>query len=399
MKKLLSLFLIACLCTVLLCACTEQPAPPPPGTENVPITDADRSEDSTPAQSSQNTDTPPIVTQADTETENGEKTPDIVSGAEILRFPYDDGILFEQLGAAASSQDTSVIRLQTEEEFRAFLEKTEAFIQERGGYGYDFDASRLSSVYDKAFFAERSRLVFQLSAESGSIRYRNPGISYDESTGTLTVTVEKRIPAAGTCDMASWLLLVPLEADMAEAENILLSMLVTRESEDISEPTSIQSDAESVYITRISYVDHEEVLNNTPYETISANTGTAFSLMRFSRWEEFSAWKEENLLPYESAKGYGQDGQAMKAAAVFDETFFEENALFVLLWSESSGSYSHEFRSVTCDKAGEVTVVVQTTRPQLHTADMATWILFLPIKSEYADTEPVNILISIQNTK
>ena len=398
MKKSLSLFLTACLCIVLLCACTEQPSPPPPGTENAPITDADRSEESM-AQSSQNTETPPAVTQADTETESGEKAPDIISGAEILRFPYADGILFEQLGAAASSQDTSVIRIRTEKDFREFLEEAAAFIQKMGGYGFDFDASRLSSAYDEAFFAERSLLVFQLSAESGSIRYRNPNISYDKSTDTIAVTVEKCIPEAGTCDMASWLLLVPLEADMAEAETVRLSVSVIREGTDISEPTSIQSDAEGVYITRISYVDHKEVLNNIPYETISANTGTAFSLMRFSRWEEFSAWKEENLLPHESVKGYGQDGQATTAAAVFDEAFFEENALFVLLWSESSGSYSHEFRSATCDKAGEVTVVVQTTRPQLHTDDMASWLLFLPIKPEYADTESVSILISIQDTE
>ncbi len=67
MKKSLSLFLTACLCIVLLCACTEQPSPPPPGTENAPITDADRSEESM-AQSSQNTETPPAVTQADTKT-------------------------------------------------------------------------------------------------------------------------------------------------------------------------------------------------------------------------------------------------------------------------------------------------------------------------------------------
>ncbi len=399
MKKLLSLFLIACLCTVLLCACTGKTVPPPQEKGNTFITDTEESEGSTTAQPPQNTDTPPVVTQTDIETENGEKTPDIVSGAEILRFPYDDGILFEQLGAAASSQDTSVIRLQTEEEFRAFLEKTEAFIQERGGYGCDFDASRLSSAYDKSFFAERSLLVFQLSAESGSIRFRDLGISYDESTGTLTVMIEKRIPEAGTCDMASWLLLIPLEVDTAKAENILLSMLVTRESEDISGPTSIQSDEESVFITRISYVDHEEVLNNTPYETIFANTGAKAFLMRFSRWEEFSAWKEENLLPYESAKGYGQDGQAMKAAAAFDEDFFEENTLFVLLWNEPSGSYSHKFQNAAYDEAGNITIAVQTTRPQLYTDDMATWLLFLPIKSEYADTELVSILISIQNTK
>lgn len=399
MKKSLFLFLIACLCVVLLCACTEQSAPPPPETENAPITDADKSEGSASTQPSQNTEPPPAVTKADNETENGERAPGTVSGAEILRFPYADGILFEQLGATASSQDTSVIRIRTEKDFHEFLEKAAAFIQKMGGYGYDFDASRLSSAYDEAFFAERSLLVFPLSAESGSICYRNPGVSYDENTDTLTVTIETCIPEVGTCDMASWLLLVPLEADAAGMETIRLSMIVIREGTNISEPTNIQSDAEGIFITRISYVDHKEVLNNIPYETISANTGTALSLMRFSRWEEFSAWREENLLPHESAKGYGQDGQAMEAAAVFDETFFEENALFVLLWSEPSGSYSHEFRSVTCDKTGEITVAMQTTRPQLHTDDMASWLLFLPIKPEYAETDSVRILISIQDTK
>lgn len=222
MKKSLFLFLIGCLCIVLLCACTEQPAPPP-GTENVPITNA---EPKSGAQKALNT----------------------VSGAEILRFPYDDGILFESLVTAASSQDTPVIQLQTDEEFHAFLEEAVAFIQKMGGYGYDFDASRLSSAYNEAFFSERSLLVFQLSAESGSIRYHNPSISYDESTGTLTVTIEKRIPEVdNTCDMASWLLLVPLEADMAKPEAVRLSVNVIMESTDISEPTSIQSYAESVY--------------------------------------------------------------------------------------------------------------------------------------------------------
>lgn len=89
----------------------------------------------------------------------------------------------------------------------------------------------------------------------------------------------------------------------------------------------------------------------------------------------------------------------MKAATVFDETFFEENSLFILLWNEPSGSFSHRFKGTFRDDTGAVTIEIQTSRPETHTDDMATWLLFLPIKPEYADAESVRILTSIKNTK
>lgn len=401
MKKINSAFLVICLCTALFCSCTEKPAPSAQETGDFLITDINKPEGIVSTQPLQDTENLPTDIASDTKTGNDENASMTVSGEEILRIPYADGVLLESLGAKELSESTAIVQIRIEKELHELLCEMEDFIEKQDGYGYHFDASRLLSTYNASFFEERSLLVLQLTAGSGSIRYRAQGLSYDENTDTLTITVETRIPEVGTDDMASWLLFLPADIDAANAKaiEILLNRIYEGEEDsDGGRNTDVPGDSGNVYFIRISYVDHDEIYRTIPCETIFSNSGaTPPVLMRFSSWKSFSAWKEESLLPFENCNG--KDSQAMKAATVFDETFFEENSLFILLWNEPSGSFSHRFKGTFRDDTGAVTIEIQTSRPETHTDDMATWLLFLPIKPEYADAESVRILTSIKNTK
>ena len=60
------------------------------------------------------------------------------------------------------------------------------------------------SQYDDAFFADNALILVQTTESSGSHRYREAQFV----NGTVRITVE--IPEVGTCDMASWITLLPV---------------------------------------------------------------------------------------------------------------------------------------------------------------------------------------------
>ena len=69
------------------------------------------------------------------------------------------------------------------------------------------------SALDEAFFAEQSLLILYLEESSGSNRHRVDQVIVED--GTVTVTLTTLQPEIGTCDMAYWAILIPIDKGSA----------------------------------------------------------------------------------------------------------------------------------------------------------------------------------------
>ena len=69
------------------------------------------------------------------------------------------------------------------------------------------------AALDEAFFAEQSLLILYLEEGSGSIRHRVDQVIVED--GTVTVTLATLMPEIGTCDMAYWAILIPIDKGAA----------------------------------------------------------------------------------------------------------------------------------------------------------------------------------------
>lgn len=69
------------------------------------------------------------------------------------------------------------------------------------------------AALDEAFFAEQSLLILYLEEGSGSNRHRVDQVIAEDGTVTVTLTTLK--PEIGTCDMAYWAILIPMDKDAA----------------------------------------------------------------------------------------------------------------------------------------------------------------------------------------
>ncbi len=69
------------------------------------------------------------------------------------------------------------------------------------------------AALDEAFFAEQSLLILYVEEGSGSYRHRVDQVIAED--GTVTVTLTTLQPEIGTCDMAYWAILIPIDKGAA----------------------------------------------------------------------------------------------------------------------------------------------------------------------------------------
>ncbi len=83
---------------------------------------------------------------------------------------------------------------------------------------------------------------------------------------------------------------------------------------------------------------------------------------------------------------YGGEVSFLDKTAEYDDSFFEEKSLFILLLSESSGSISHEVDFVRGRKSPNVYMSIKRIIPDICTADMADWFAIIEVSKSDIDT-------------
>lgn len=84
--------------------------------------------------------------------------------------------------------------------------------------------------------------------------------------------------------------------------------------------------------------------------------------------------------------GYNEVPSFEDATSEYDESFFENNSLFIIYVTANSGSYRFDVDSVYCDDDSFRVHIKQTNNPETVTMDMAGWFVTVAIKDDIIST-------------
>lgn len=72
----------------------------------------------------------------------------------------------------------------------------------------------------------------------------------------------------------------------------------------------------------------------------------------------------------------------------YDDEFFAENALIIITLDESSGSVRHNVKKVI-KEGNEISIAIERKVPELGTADMAEWNIYIELNAEDIDENDI----------
>ena len=146
-----------------------------------------------------------------------EEGPDVVIPDLVIRDPYlwfgfdsyaRNGCLY---GRLRSNGDESYPCTKT---VTTYAEWQSLYLGYSASSVSDWGFPECLASLDEAFFAEQSLLILYLEEGSGSIRHRVDQVTVED--GTVTVTLATLKPEIGTCDMAYWAILIPIDKGSAD---------------------------------------------------------------------------------------------------------------------------------------------------------------------------------------
>ena len=85
----------------------------------------------------------------------------------------------------------------------------------------------------------------------------------------------------------------------------------------------------------------------------------------------------------------------LDACEKYDDAYFEDQILILVLLEEGSGSIRHDVTAVTVDGDGNMTISINTIVPQAGTADMAEWHIFVEVEGGVDVSGPESVEISL----
>ena len=105
------------------------------------------------------------------------------------------------------------IRIQNKSDVVTFVEKTAPLTYgiRDGVYNEEFQA--ILDKYDDKFFETKRLYILYITASSGSIRHSVTGVEEEENT--LNITITRKYPQVGTCDMAGYAVAIAVNKEDA----------------------------------------------------------------------------------------------------------------------------------------------------------------------------------------
>ena len=387
MKKLTAIILTVIL-TLSLFACGKTPP-----TEETPF----GTSPFTPEQTTPPIETPPEQTTQNPTTETTKK--DIVTPTDPMAIPMtvSDSAIFQggyadyekQMKSYDGFRITGHMTAWENAEFIALrfftYEALQGFLDNPAIYG---TASVLKS-YEKSFFEENALMLIFLE-RSSSTPYGVKKISNLHQNYMIELTYS--VPYVVTADITYSMLLIPDKKHNIENASVDMLITVSTYENGNASPHSTLTDICPEHLqnsfSRVSYMDSETLFTGYEMKEIDTNFDSKkASLIRFDDYESFLAWQTSALKPHEESGNYGSNGTALANAAQYDEAFFAEHALNIVMFHRSSGSYTHKDATAYLCANGKIIVHLTTNSPEMWTCDMATWLLFLPQGKDTANAE------------
>lgn len=133
------------------------------------------------------------------------------SGAALEAYDFEAQYVRTN-GYHAGVQYPCITVIRSREELDAYYEANRGLYdleRREGGASGFLDAC---DKYDEAYFDDNALILILLEESSGSVRHEVTDVSRDTDSGGCCVTIRRRVPDVGTCDMAEWHILVEVRA-------------------------------------------------------------------------------------------------------------------------------------------------------------------------------------------
>ncbi len=213
--------------------------------------------------------------------------------------------------------------------------------------------------YDDAYFAEHDLIVVFLAESSGSIRHKVNAVYRNNATGEWAIDIERILPDGdGTADVAWWTIFIEpaknmrvQEGDIFRVNGYTLSPLPLNVFADVPPTDNPTGDTSfgAQYLRggfRADFQNPSVTVIRTRLELdVYIDTFSSVDLQTFDR---------------------------------YDEAYFSERDLIVVLLEEGSGSIRHKVNTVyRDDTTGRWTIDIERIIPDTCTEDMAGWRIFV----------------------
>ena len=111
--------------------------------------------------------------------------------------------------------------------------------------------------------------------------------------------------------------------------------------------------------------------------------------------EELEDYYEESReIFYLDSQWYSDGNMSFSDACNgYDEAFFRDNYLLMVLLEEGSGSISHRVQQVMTASEGRISVSIDTIEPECGTCDMAQWHIILELSREYEVSDIDHVMV------
>ena len=149
---------------------------------------------------------------------------------------------------------------------------------------------------------------------------------------------------------------------------------------------------EFTYVSAVSYANWtnndaiiDKAINQTELQISSAYHLPIYKLDSMENLEQFVDDFDEILT---LDNGYNEVPSFLEVTSEYDAKFFENNTLFVVYVSSTTGSERFDVKDVIIENSRLRVHVEQTNNPEIGTEDMAGWFMIVEIKDEHiADCE------------
>ena len=227
--------------------------------------------------------------------------------------------------------------------------------------------------YDEAYFAERDLIVVFLEEGSGSIRHKVNKVSRDDTTGQWTIDIERIIPDGGTDDMAGWKIFIEPPKKMRVQEGDVFHI-------DGCTVAPLPLSVFGYYWGGVQYVRTNGRAPDAEFPS---------SLIIRSK-QELLDYYENNKAYYNMDSSWDESPAFRDAIERYDDAYFAERELLIVLMEEPSGSIRHKVNriwDVFVEGKRVYNISITSFKSMRGDDDMAQWHILIELP-EWFHTDP-----------
>lgn len=278
-----------------------------------------------------------------------------VYSAELKEIPVHSIVYYRNSYYDEDYGNDLVEVIESLDELNAYYE------QNKEKYGFDDTWLDATADYTAEWFEGNVLVMAKLIEGSGSISHEVTGVK--KSGNNISVSIKRITPEIGTCDMAGWHVMMGISK--ADYAGCTISLDIPESADTEIEPINAQ-------VIRTDIIDWDMTYD----ETVVIDS--------FDKLEKYYE-KHKGLFDLEHKEKVYSDTTIgfVDTFGTYNEAWFENNVLLMVVVEEGSGSIRHSLGNVIKTANGDILINYERTIPELCTDDMACWHIMVGVAKEH----------------